>query len=103
MTCEVRIQPTAQKELESIVAYLSSLGLGAARSFLGEWETAIEGLRDGVVEHRLSRFETLARLGYRTIIVGSYIILYFKEGDVAIVAHLFHQSQDYANIVLNGL
>ena len=102
MACEVRIQPTALRELEGVVEYLLAFGQGTASSFLDEWEAMIEGLRDGVVEHRLSRFEPLARLGYHTVLVKGYVVLFFNEDDKVVVAHLFHQSQDYANIVLNG-
>ena len=103
MACNARIQPTALRELESIVEYLSAFGPSTAASFLDEWEKALEGLHGGIVEHRLSRFTVLARLGYHTILVKGDVILYFKEGDDVVIAHLFHQSQDYATIVLNGL
>lgn len=102
MACKVRIQPTALGELERTVEYLLGFGSNTASAFLDEWENAIECLRDGSVEHRLSRLESLARLGYRTVLVKGYIALYLKEGDDVVVAHLFHQSQDYASIVLNG-
>jgi len=29
--------------------------------------------------------------------------LYFKEGDDIVIAHVFHQSQDYANLVVRGV
>ena len=102
MACEVRIQPTALRELEGVVEYLLAFGQGTASSFLDEWEAMIEGLRDGVVEHRLSRLEPLARLGYHTVLVKGYVVLFFNEGDEVVVAHLFHQSQDYTGIVLDG-
>ena len=35
-------------------------------------------------------------------ILTQVIVLYFNEGDDVVIAHLFHQSQDYASIVLNG-
>lgn len=101
--CNVNIQPTAERELESIVQYLLAFGPHTAASFLDAWQHTIEELRDGVVEHRLSRFETLARLGYHTVLVKGYVVLYFREIDGVVIAHLFHQSQDYANIVLNGI
>lgn len=102
MACRVRIQPTALRELENAVEYLLAFGSNTASAFLGEWENVIECLKDGSVEHRLSRFETLARLGYYTVLVKGYIALYFRKGDDIVIAHLFHQSQDYVSIVLNG-
>jgi plasmid stabilization system protein ParE len=102
MACRVRIQPTAQRELENTVEYLFGFGPNTAQAFLAEWESVLESLRDGLVEYRLSRFEPLAKLGYRSVLMKSYVVLYFKEKDDVVIAHLFHQSQDYANIVLNG-
>lgn len=102
MAYEVRIQPTALKELEDTLDYLSRFGPNTAASFLDEWESMLEGLRGGIIEHRLSRFNVLKELGYHTVLVKSYIVLYFQEENTIVIAHLFHQSQDYANIVMNG-
>ena len=102
MAYEVRIQPTALKELESIVAYLLNFGPNTAGAFLDEWEGLLQELEDGIVEHGLSRFDVLTRLGYRAVIMKNYIVLYFKEGNSVVVSHIFHQSQDYASIVING-
>ncbi len=102
MACRVRIQPTALQELEGAVNYLRGFGPSTASAFLDAWDKLIENLGSGVVEHRLSRFETLARLGYHTALVEGYVMLYFKEDSDIIIAHLFHQSQDYAGIVLNS-
>ena len=102
MAYKVRIQPTAHRELEAVMEYLLGFGKNTAASFLVEWENVLEGLRCGTVEHRLSRFEPLARLGYHTVLVKNYIVLYFKTSDEVVIAHLFHQSQDYAAIVLYG-
>lgn len=103
MVCSVRIQPTANRELESIISYLFAFGPHTAKSFLDSWEQMLEELRDGVVKHRLSRLSVLARLGYHTFLVDDYIVLYFKEGSAVVIARIFHHSQDYASIVINGL
>lgn len=104
MACEVRIQPSALRELEDIVMYLSSFGSATVKSFLVEWEKTLEELRSGTVKHRLSRTDVLARLGYRTVLLGGYVVLFFQDGnDMIVIAHLFHQSQDYADPVLRGI
>lgn len=89
MACRVRIQPTALRELEGTVEYLLGFGPNTASAFLDEWENVIECLKDGSVEHRLSRFEPLAKLGYHTVLVKGYIALYFKEGEDVVIAHLY--------------
>lgn len=103
MACNVRIQPTALRELDAIVDYLRGFGAQAASSFLDEWDAMLERLHEGAIEYPLSRFDALARLGYRAVLVKGYVALYFCEGDCRIIAHVFHQSQDYASIVLRGL
>ena len=84
--------------------YLSSFGSAAVKAFLAEWEKTLEELRSGTVKHRLSRMDVLVQLGYRTVLLGGYVVLFFQDGnDMIVVAHLFHQSQDYANLVLRGI
>lgn len=102
MAYNVRIQPSALIELDEIVSYLMAFGPHTAQSFLDNWEAMLDELRDGIAEHALSKFEVLAKLGYRTAFVKNYIVLFFKEEDTLTVAHIFHQSQDYARLVLNG-
>lgn len=102
MAYRIKIQPTALRELKRTIEYLSAFGSNTARSFLDEWEKMLEELRDGIIEHRLSRFDVLARLGYHTVLVKGYVVLYFKEDDSIVIAHLFHQNQDYSRIVLGG-
>lgn len=99
MACEVRILPTALKELDSIVVYLSDVSPAAASRFLDEWDKALERLRSVELEFALCRFEPLAKLGYRLFKVSSYIALYYREGEDAVIAHVFHQSRDYASLV----
>lgn len=103
MAYSVIIQPTALQELDNIVAYLTEFGPGTARSFLVEWENTLERLREGTIKYRLSRFGVLARLEYHTVLVEDYIALYYKEDDEIFIAHLFHQSQDYASLVMKGI
>ena len=89
MACRVRILPTALDELDSTVSYLHNFGPNTASEFINEWENVIERLRDGLIEHRLSRFEPL---GYHTVLVKGYIVLYLKEKEDVVIAHLFHQN-----------
>lgn len=103
MAYNVRIQPSALIELDEIVSYLMVFGPHTAQSFLDNWEAMLNELRDGIVKHALSRFEVLTKLGYRTAFVKNCIVLFFKEEeDTLTLAHIFHQSQDYARLVLNG-
>ena len=92
--------PSAERELDAIVSYLSSLSPKAASSFLDEYTKQLGFLCEGIVEYPLSRMSELAELGYRTALVNKYLFLYYIDDDMLVVAHVFHQSQNYAALVL---
>lgn len=97
-----RILETANHELEDIVSYLASHGKHTAEAFINEYAKQLDLICSGTVSYGLSRMPELALLGYRTALVGSYGILYYFENDFVVVAHIFHQSQDYAALVASS-
>ena len=99
MAYKVLIQETALDEFDEIVEYLSRYSEKAALKFKEEWNACISSLEDGIVEYGLSRFENLGGAGYHFMFFGDYVLLYLKSKDTKTVAHIFHQKQDYANLV----
>ena len=97
---KVVISQDAESELELIYGYLSIFGARTADRFLDAYEECVSTLEEGVVEHPLSRHPELRRSGYRVALVNSYLVLYrVAAHDEVHVAHVFHQSQDYAKLV----
>lgn len=99
MTYSSRILESADRELGEIIAYLAGYSREAARAFLNDYELQLDLICSGTIEYRLSRMPELAQLGYHCALVGNYLFLYYIEGDIVVVAHLFHQRQDYAKLV----
>ena len=99
MAYSVRILPSAEDEVESIIAYLASHGTSTARRFVAEYRKQLELLASDVVDYGLSKLPELAALGYHSCLVNTYVLLYYYEGDAVVIAHVFHQSQDYARLV----
>lgn len=101
MAYKQQILPTAQIEIRNIVAYMADVLCQptAAASFLDEFDYQFELVADNPRIHGLSRMSELASLGYRSMLVKKYIALYYIEGDSVVVAHVFHQSQDYAHLI----
>lgn len=99
MALSVRILPEAEREVDEIAAYLAGHGPRTLARFLDKYEEQLELLATGRVDYGLCKLPELARLGYHSCHVNSYIMLYFFEGDEVIVAHVFHHSQDYARLV----
>lgn len=103
MAYRPRILPSAQAELDSIISYLLSFGPNTAKAITLEYRKQLELLSLGVVDYGLAKHPELAALGYHACLVNSYIMLYYYEGGFVVIAHLFHQSQDYAKLVIEGL
>jgi len=98
----VRLLPKAREEIVSITAYLDSMGANPRKAFLSDLRKCLAVLGDEVVEYSLSRITALADKGYRSVYFGNYVLVYYLDGDDAIVAHVFHQRQDYARLVTGG-
>lgn len=99
MVYKSRILESARHELENIVSYLAEYSKDAARSFLDAYESQLDPICSSTVSYGLSRMPELALLGYHTALVGDYLFLYYIENDTVIVAHLFHQRQNYTTLV----
>ena len=100
MACyNVEIQQTAIDEFDLIVEHLTTYSEKAALKFRDEWNSCIASLEDGIVEPGLSRFENLGGAGYHSVFFGDYVLLFFNTDDTKTIAHIFHQKQDYANLV----
>ena len=91
----------AQREYESIVAYMVETldNLQAARAFRDEFRLRVDQVCELPTMCPLSRMPELAARGYRTLIVANYVVLYKISENAIVIAHVFHQSQDYAPLV----
>lgn len=99
MAYEVKILPTAEQEVDEILEYLLQHGKSTARRFADAYRRQLELLGSGVVDYGLSHLSELSALGYHSCLVNSYVLLYYYEGESLVIAHVFHQSQDYAPLV----
>ena len=93
MTYNVVILKSARYEYESIVGYLAQIlkNPRAAGNYVAEFEYQL--LRP------LSHMQELAARNYRSFPVNNYVCLYKFEHETIYIAHIFHQSQDYARLV----
>ena len=92
---------SAQIEYAEIVRYLFEVleSPRAASGFVDEFDRQVELVCANPFIHALSRMPELAVRGYRVLFVDSYFALYRVEGDLVVVAHIFHQTQNYAKLV----
>ena len=90
----------AQREYADIVHYLCEIAESpqAAAGFADEFDAQIELVCENPYIHALSRMPELAARGYRPFFVKRYVVLYRVANDLVVVAHIFHQTQDYARL-----
>lgn len=71
----------------------------AAGNFVAEFEYQLDLLREQPLLRPLSHMQELAARNYRSFPVNNYVCLYKFEHETIYIAHIFHQSQDYARLV----
>lgn len=100
MACEVVVTDEAREDLEAAVLYLSEgLGaVGAAGALLDAFDDFVANVGAFPQMYPVAREPRLARLGYRKAALEGYLALYRVQGEKVYVAHIFHQSQDYARL-----
>lgn len=101
MTCRTVILDEAKREYRKIVDYLARVLCNnqAATGFVNEFSRQVDLIADNPNIHALSRLPELANRGYRACFIGNYVMLYKTVGKTLYIAHIFHQSQDYAKLV----
>lgn len=101
MAYKRRILEEAAREYRDIVSYLATVLCcpDAARGFMDEFEYQLDFVCEMPELYGLSHLKELAVLGYHPMRVKNYVALYKIVGDVVVIAHVFHQSQDYAKLI----
>lgn len=102
MGYSVTVHDRAREDYREIVEclLLMSDGPAAAERFVSEFDRQVALISDNPALYAPSRIAALADLGYRAALVNSYIVMYYVSQDVVHIAHIFHQSQDYARYVV---
>lgn len=101
MPYNVFILDEAKREYRSIIDYQAKV-LGssqAAGEFLEEFRAQVDRISADPFIFARSRLPELAARDYRVALVKSYVFLYKVEDQNIFIAHLFHQTQDYARLV----
>lgn len=101
MAYEAVILDEAKREFRSIIDYLCNVldSPQATTAFMEEFERQVSLISDNPELFALSRLPELATRGYRTAHIDNYIMLCKTQGDLVLIAHIFHQTQDYARLV----
>lgn len=95
------ILSSAQLEYESVVEYLAIelASPKAAGAFMMGFEHQLDLVCDMPELHGLSRIPELVAMSFRPMAIKRYVVLCRFDGGKVVVAHIFHQTQDYARLV----
>lgn len=101
MACKVLVTDEARGNLESAVAYVADALAqpNAAASILIDFDAMVDRLASFPEMFPTSSEPRLAMLGFRKASFNSYVALYKVAGECVVIGHVFHQTQDYANLV----
>ncbi len=101
MACKKVILDEAQREYRTIASYLAEVlkSPQAAANFMDTFDRQLSLIAETPEIFALSRVPELAARGYRTALANNYIMLYKVHEGMVVVAHVFHQTQDYARLV----
>ena len=101
MAYKVYFSEKALADQRSIISYMLDIleSPDAARHFLGEVEAMALDLEYMPSASPYCREPRLKSLGYQKYLLMSYIALFKVENDAVYIAHIFHQSQNYARLV----
>ena len=100
MAYSVHFTEEALADQTNIVEYLvkSLSSPTAARHFLRELEEIVFELEQTPSAFPYSREPRLKNLDYQKFLFMNHIALFRVDGNDVYVAHIFHQSQDYAKL-----
>ena len=104
MDYKVVVTVDAEEDLNNYIRYLLIVKKNeqAAKNVLDEFETTVQSLMRVAGSLKLCDNPRLRKLGYRRINFLSYryFMMYRIDEDVVFVDNIFHELQDYENIMI---
>ncbi len=96
---ELRYLPSAEKDLLSIFEWIALGSPSRARSFVKKLDKRISGLATHPLLGRIPRDPRLEELGYRVLVIESYLVFYQVQGWIVQVHRVVRGSRSLDAIV----
>lgn len=87
--------PIAQQDLEEIFLYIQKDNINAAAGLIDEIDQKISRLVQFPYLGAIPKDERLEKLGYRVLIIKSYLIFYVVKESVIEIRRIFHGRRQY--------
>lgn len=96
---DIRLLRVAEDDLTEIILYVASDRPNAATRLAGRFEQRLLRLATNPFLGAVPGEGTLARLGYRYLLVDNYIIFYVVEAHIIYVHRIVHGARDYTQLL----
>jgi len=96
---DIRYLPIAEDDLNEIVDYLSENSIKSANAFINDLEALEERLSAFPELGALSKDKRLRSKGYRTIIIGEYLLFYTLHNERIYVMRIIHGKRNYLSML----
>lgn len=90
----LRLLSIAEQDFLDIIEYLAAESLSAAHAIAGHFEKQLQGLQRYPFMGKVPTDIKLARMGYRVLVVGDYLIFYKVRGKTVLVYRIIHGARD---------
>ncbi|MDF1611568.1 type II toxin-antitoxin system RelE/ParE family toxin [Stygiobacter electus] len=96
---QIRLLRIAEEDFHEIISFIADDNPNAANSIADKIEKKIELLSENPKLGRIPRDEDIRNLGYRYIIVQSYIVFYTVEERTIIIHRILHGARNYKTLL----
>lgn len=90
----LRLLSIAEQDFLDIIEYLAAENLSAAHTVTDHIEKQLQGLQRHPFLGKVPADAKLARMGYRVLVVGDYLVFYKVRGKTVLVYRIIHGARD---------
>ena len=94
---KIDVLPAALTDIDNIVAYLNTLSTQTAGKHLDEIDGGINSLRVFPFRCPPAKNEKYAKLGYRYLVVGYYLVFFTVENDTVKIRRIVDGRRNYTS------
>jgi toxin ParE1/3/4 len=96
---QIRLLRITEEDFTEIISFIAADNLTAADAMANKIEKYLELLSENPNLGRIPREEEIRNLGYRYLIVQSYLIFYTIEGKTIFIHRILHGARDYKTLL----
>lgn len=95
----LRLLSVAEQDLLDILEYLDVENPSAVRTLMDHLEKQLQGLQRYPFLGKVPGDAKLARMGYRVLVAGDYLVFYKVRGKTVLVYRIIHGARDILSLL----